>query len=499
MLNSYIWGLYKQTAGQKVTDMFRKNLSVEFQKSYANEINIMHTRYAIEQVTEENRKQLQELAKEIIAEEEPIIIPGCICGTAPTDVVFQTVDSVIHEDILALLGEGIKEQDLFASFIECLSYTSTSWAIQFPGVFTPYYFSKNYNILTMIADTFGIDLPELPRKADYIGRILHYGELCKSFYRFRQENGLEFYEFCAFLYDFAPQYIGGKESYIINEIPEPKKAFLSGGSGKNTDASAEDDAEKIYYWQCKPNNRAGDAIVMYLRSPISAISSVWRSKSVGFIDPFFYYYYCTYIGNPVKGTRIKLQDIKSDSVLGKMAIVKKNMQGIDGVELKPSEYNHILDLTEAPVPKLIYDEVSGDGVYESERAVEEKLIKPLLTRLGYAETDYVQQMYVEIGNHNHALIPDFVIKPRSVYGHYSGEIIIEAKRSITRDRLLLETKTQVRSYAKLLGAKYAVIAAQEKIWVMSATDDYSVSVFESEWKMSGDDFYKLQHLIGKEA
>ena len=108
-------------------------------------------------------------------------------------------------------------------------------------------------------------------------------------------------------------------------------------------------------------------------------------------------------------------------------------------------------------------------------------------------------MYVEIGNHNHALIPDFVIKPRSVYGHYSGEIIIEAKRSITRDRLLLETKTQVRSYAKLLGAKYAVIAAQEKIWVMSATDDYSVSVFESEWKMSGDDFYKLQHLIGKEA
>ena len=104
---------------------------------------------------------------------------------------------------------------------------------------------------------------------------------------FRVENRLSYCEFCAFLYDFAPHYIGGVDSYIIGELPEPKAAYFVGGGGNNADAEAEND-------------------VMYLRTPISAISSVWRSMSIGFIDPFFYYYRCTYIGMPKKLSRIPI-------------------------------------------------------------------------------------------------------------------------------------------------------------------------------------------------
>ncbi len=103
-------------------------------------------------------------------------------------------------------------------------------------------------------------------------------------------------------------------------------------------------------------------IVMYLTAPVSAITSIWRSYSLGFIDPCFYYYRCTYIGRSVKLEKIGLSRIKADELLREMSIVNKNKQGINGVELKPSEYNYIA----------------------------EKLIKPLLDKLGYSETDYVQ-------------------------------------------------------------------------------------------------------------
>ncbi len=269
--------------------------------------------------------------------------------------------------------------------------------------------------------------------------------------------------------------------------------------GGNDDAVAEDYPDDIFFWQCSPDTRAGDMIVMYLRTPVSAISSVWRSQSVGFIDPFFYFYRCTFVGQPKKISRIPIQKIKADPVLGKMPIVSKNMQGINGVELKPSEYNYIVKISGIDVPKLEYASPESGYDYENEKEVEEKLIKPLISKLGYSENDYMRQMYIEIGNHNHALIPDFVLNPISSGGHYSGFAIIEAKRSITSDKQLNKTKIQARSYAKLLGTKYAVIASMEKIWVISANDDYTGNIFEESWEAlaEADVFYRLEKLIGK--
>lgn len=503
MVNKYVWDLYVKSGGREIISFFKENILDGISETYPEEIYRLQKEYCVTKSILNGTKEQLELLRPVIRElnstedNEPI---EDLSDTEELGDIEEFIESALSETYESWLEELKTEKAIFSGFTSQIAYYSTFLAWLYPGVFIPYYFFSNYNVLTKIADAFEIELPEIPKKAAYEDRVWHYADLCKSFYRFRKANGLSVYELCAFLYDFAPNYIGGCDSYIINDLPCPKAAYFVGGGGDNLDAVAEDNPDEIEFWQCNPETRAGDMIVMYLRTPISSISSIWRSMSVGFIDPFFYYYRCTYIGRPEKLPRISIHDIKKDPILGKMPIVSKNMQGINGVELKPSEYNYIVEQADVNVPTLEYEAPDHSMPFANEKEVEEKLIKPLLKELGYSENDYVQQMYIEIGNHNHALIPDFVLNPTSMGGHYSGYAVLEAKRSIKNAKQLEETKTQVRSYAKLLSAKYAVIASSEKIWVTSSVDDYTENAFEATWNSlhDADTMYSLKKRIGSE-
>ena len=502
MVNKYVWDLYLKSGGDQTVKLFRDKLYKRFSSDYASGIRKMQEYYCVsEDIITDTEWQLQSVCSTIngmeLTEWEPdgVEVPD----EETIAQAMKDIDDIFSEEYNYILNEERTDKSAFQYFSYNLCGLSTLFSFNHPDIFVPYYFICNYNILHMIADEFDIELPKLPQKADYRARIWYYADLCKAFYKFRVENRLSYCEFCAFLYDFAPHYIGGIDSYIIRVLPEPKAAYFVGGGGNNGDAEAENDAEKITYWQCNPATRAGDMIVMYLTTPISAISSVWRSMSIGFVDPFFFYYRCTYIGRPEKIPRISIREMKNNPILGKMPIVSKNMQGVNGVELKPSEYNYIASTADKELPKLENAVSESEGHFVNEKEVEEKLIKPLLTRLGFDEDDYVQQMYVEIGNHNYALIPDFVINPSGSNGHYSGYTVIEAKRSITSNKQLEQVKVQARSYAKILGAKFSVIASMEKVWVTSAADDYEKSILEETWESlsDADVFYGLEKLIGK--
>lgn len=175
------------------------------------------------------------------------------------------------------------------------------------------------------------------------------------------------------------------------------------------------------------------------------------------------------------------------------------MQGINGVELHPSEYNHLMDVSKAEVPRLEFVECDIGQSFEREKDVENKLIIPLIEKLGYAENEYVQQMYIEIGNHNHALIPDFVLSPVHTKGHQSGFALIEAKLFIANQKEKEAVKIQARSYAVQLKAEYSVIADKNNILVFSSDDDYSDEIFAATWEQlnNADIFSKLMKLIGK--
>lgn len=495
MINKYVWELYKKSEdGQRVIMAFQKAFEEGLTEEYIDILLELKDHYCADKhMVEDTRDQLFDLLEWLDNNQDENADETYEEDISDIDALFKD----FYDAWLVKYDNDIK--DAFCDFAWMIESISTDLTIGFPDVFFPYYFYYNYIVLELIAGTFDISLPEIPPKSDYEARARHYIELCKVMHRFRTDNDLSLYEFCAFLYDFAPKYIGGTKSYIIDEFPEaPKSAFFIGGGGNNGDELAENDKDTIVRWQCSPDTRAGDMIVMYLRTPISSISSIWRACSVGFIDPFFWHYRCTYIGKPVKIKRISISAIKKDKVLGKMPIVLKNLQGINGVELKPSQYNHIVELTKAPVPLLECVMEEGGGTYENEKAVEDHLIKKMLSKLGYSENEYKRQLYIEIGNHNHALIPDFVLLPVVSKGHYSGFAIIEAKRSITTNKQLEDAKSQARSYAKMVGAKYSSVASQEGIWVTSSRDDYEKDVYSATWEKlkEEDEFYKLQQLIG---
>ena len=506
MWNEYIWNNYKQSTGKSTIEMFEMNLSHFITEDYPEQIRALQESYVADwYILENTYNQLKQMVS-YVKQYDPVETTNDIWP----DKAFEAIDNHFEEWCEFVWSNYMTDNDksseidykvFFGKFCGYSLVCATTLLATDPPLelFVPYYFYTTYNILESIANTFDIKLPSLPAKSDYKGRVWHYANICKALYSFRIEKELTFYELCAFLYDFGPKYVGGIDSYIIKDLPTPKSAYFIGGNGKGIDSTAENNPDDITWWQCSPSTRAGDMIVMYLRTPISAISSIWRAQSVGFIDPFFWYYRMTYIGNPIKIDRIPLAQIKADEVLGKMGIVKKNMQGINGVELLPSEYNHIVDLAGKDICHLEYVMEIGDEDYPNEKAVEEKLIKPLLKKLGYSENDYMQQMYIEIGNHNHALIPDFVLYPQRSDGHQSGYAVIEAKRSIKNGTQLADAKGQVRGYAKLLGAKYSAVASMEKICIMSFQDDYTEEIFSEPWgSLSNSDMlYRLKKLLGK--
>lgn len=484
MFNQYIWKLYLKAGGKQIVQQFEDNLSKEFSSAYIAFIKELHQEYQLsESILNDESEQLHDL---LVFFQE---------GNSFCEKSEITSEEAIDTLYLILSENGTVDfKETFSRFTYSLAYYSTMLTVSFPDLFVPYYFKWNYNILQIIADTFGIELPKISNKSDYEGRICFYEDICASLLAFRKKNNLTPYELCAFLYDFAPKYIGGLSGYLIRELPKPRSAFFVGGSKE--DFFLSDRPDTVTPWQCNPDTRAGDMIVMYLRTPVSAVDSVWRSCSVGFIDPFFYYYRCTYISNPQKIKSVTLDRLRTDNITGAMPIVRKNMQGINGVELKPSEYNRILQMGRSKAQKLVYVSVNAKGEYSTEKEVEEYIIKPLLKQLGYSEQDYVQQLYLEIGNHNHALIPDFVLLPEKHNGYQSAFAIVEAKRSITRQKELDEALSQVRSYAKLLGTKYAAIISQEKVWIYSTEDDFSATILCVPANMTDDELYSLQKILG---
>ena len=497
MFNEYMWKTYLNAGGKDVVKMFEDNLGFEMKSDFFNFVAELHKSIcAAPIVSKRICKDIKELYEDL---HSGSFLYGCY---SIIDMLNAKSSKFTLKNIMNAFYEGFndtgncKTNYMFSQFSSAISYYSTFLAINFPEAFIPYYFCYNYNVLDKIAEEFEIELPEIPVKKDYEGRFFHYGEICMTLWEFREKHNMSPYELWAFLYDFAPKYIGGTESYIIKDLPEPKGAYFIGGS--KDDIFLDGNEEKITCWQCDPDTRAGDMIVMYLKTPVSAVDSVWRSVSVGFNDPFFYYYRCTYIARPVSIKRITQKQLQQDSVFKEVPIVRKNMQGINGVELLPSQYNHLMDIAGADVPRLEFIVSEGSQDFNREMDVENKLIIPLLKKLGYNENEYTKQLYIEIGNHNHALIPDFVLLPKQSKGHCSAFALIEAKLYISNQKQLEETKTQARSYAVQLKSKYAVIADKNKIWVLSSSDDYSEEIFSVSWDEinNADVFSKLLKLIG---
>lgn len=494
MFNTYQWENYLKSGGNKVIKIFEDIHELKGTNEFCETMYKFHKCYCPETYT--NMEVKKEISRFFTDLKKERIFPffeenveydsksGCI---AIWDLL--KTELSLNQDIEVLdiiIGNQI--------------YLTTQIAFERPDIFIPYYFEGNFNIITYIVKMFNInlDVDNLPLKKDYKERFMYYGDICRAFHEFRYDNKLSIAELWAFLYDYAPKCVGGLQ-YIKSEIPRPRSAFLIGGT-KDDEFIRGNSNNNITLWQCNPDTRIGDAIIMYLRTPLSRLDAVWRSVSAGFNDPFFWYYRCTYIGLPkkLKGyNNFNLDKMKKDKVLGKLPIVRKNMQGINGVELAPSVYNYIIKENDDIINIEFNNDINDTTIF-SEHDVEIKLLEPLLKNLGWKKADYITQFSVKMGR-KEKIIPDYVIMPTYTPYHETAHFVWEVKKTIPNLRQLEKDKGQAVSYARRLNAKGCALVSQEGIWIMLKDDDYSNVIFQQTWsEINNKDIFKnLLDIAGK--
>ena len=235
-----------------------------------------------------------------------------------------------------------EEYDFIISAIEPLSLALFTFKEEGEESFyIPYFFFMNFAKLQKIADTFNVELPKVPLRKDKRERALYYLEFCNLWNEFRKLNNLTIFELCAFLYDFAPKFIGEEKE---QKLPEPTNIWLCGGAKDDYPYLIEAQEETTYFWQGNQDTLKGDIILMYCLSPKSSIEFVCRAVNDGVRDPFFHYYGSITLGHIQHIKPITLAEIKMDEYLKELPIVRKNFQGVNGTRLHNEDYTRILEI-----------------------------------------------------------------------------------------------------------------------------------------------------------
>jgi hypothetical protein len=386
-----------------------------------------------------------------------------------------------------------------------------SWALYMQyDFFKPMLYPSRFDILQRYCETLGIELPEIPRSNDYKAYLMYYYDVCAVWNKFQNKYSLTDAEFCACLYDFASM---NDDDLEDTPLPEPTNIWFTGaGKGNNVDFQYLDSlgAEGDSVWACNERTKRGDLIVVYCLSPRSYIHSIWRAKSGGVFNPFDYYHCRTTIAEGVRTPKISIHDLKADEKLSQMPIVKKNLQGLNGVELNAADYIALLQLIEqkggdaTQYPTLFQCSDIDFGDIKIEKDVEENILIPMLQRLGYNDSDWSRQLSQQSGRDG-AAIPDFVFFPHGEKHFANAPLVIEAKLDMRSVREQKKAYKQCQSYAKMMSAKLMAICDKERLIVYQRSKDNlfheDSPCFEEHWMKIFTDLEtaaRLKQIIGKE-
>lgn len=381
--------------------------------------------------------------------------------------------------------------------------------------FQPILLPTRFDIIQRNCDALGIDLPAIPRTNDYKLYLSYFYDICESWNSFQKDNDLTDAELCACIYDFASMLLLPEESTNSN-LPMPTNVWLTGASGKGDFAfldtlgvEAGDNKENI--WACNERTKRGDIIVLYCTSPRSYIHSIWRSNSGGIFNPFDYYHCRTTICNGILTSHITFNDLKNDEYMSQIPIVRKNLQGINGVELTALDYSELLRLIEqkggdiSALPKLYEAEDVDFGEIKLEKDVEEKILIPMLRKLGYGEADWTRQLSRKTGRGTRA-IPDFVFFAKGNKHFETAPFVIEAKLDMSLMRNRINDFEQALSYASMLHSSLMGLCDKERLIIYrvdsTGSADRNAPIFEEHWaSIYKDDKVgaKLNQLIGREV
>ena len=369
-------------------------------------------------------------------------------------------------------GELSKLADNLARDMQpCIPYLSVKWFLQFSEFAFPFLVPRHFYKIEIICREFGIAMPKFPSKNDHKARCEYYLSLCRAIYDFRIESELSPTELCVFLYGYAMRFVDdivqsrrhrNSKVFLLYACEEDRKIFLSKGV----------DSDEVTIWQGRPEMEPGDIVLLYERAPRSCLSSIWKTVTPGFDDPFDSWSGKVFIGEFAAIPEIPFSDLAADTVWSKKPLVAAHMQGGSGKACTSDEYEAILKMVKAkdptfdllrlpPVPeKTDFDE---QGLLV-EHDVEVKILEPLLRSLGFTEKDWVSQFIIRVGRDNTSR-PDYIVNLSVVDGSPSAEYVFEAKYTIPTKRQLKRDYGQSLAYGKLLNAKAIALVSREGVWV----------------------------------
>ncbi len=450
--NQYTWNLYKQSSdGQKVIKEFEEassnaseiDLVIKYNPRIKlwcnNETAKLSTADFCESMWSYNIGEFPDREKPKSLEEAK-------------DKYISTIDAglSVEGEIIIPYNDypSMLNMNVWISFL--MYYFSSEF--YFPNIFVYRFFDLN-----KIADAFEIDLPLIPKKSDYKARCMYYWSLCEVFYQFRIENNLSPAELCAFLYDFAPNFISKEETYI----PQASRVWCIGGLI---------DKREIFettFWQANPETKKGDILIHYETSPISAITCLWIAQTDGVIDPFFHYYSNTYISNKIYIPHITLKELQSDDYFSKHPLIRKKFQGVNGWPMSSGDYSELLRIIKAKgfdidtLPKLYAPSLPNDINIKLEHDVEKQLLEPLLNSMGWYENkDFIRQLSIHAGR-GHRIFPDYALHYNKSPNEEKSKILIEAKLHMENNREIEEAFLQARSYACLLESSVIILCDKQ--------------------------------------
>ncbi|MDR0872121.1 MAG: restriction endonuclease subunit R [Prevotellaceae bacterium] len=399
----------------------------------------------------------------------------------------------------------VKQKD-YKTLCSIMSEISLALYVLFPDAFFPILFREQFDVLMKILDVLEIPLPALPAKTDKRGRLLFYNDLCNEIFKFKEENSLTTEETCACIYDFALMLV--EDDKDTENLPEPTNIWLTGGSKEDYETFLKEPvAGNKSVWTCNENTKRGDIIIMYVRTPYSCIQSIWRADIDGVFTPFGYYNSRARVTNGIVVPHITLNELKADSYFSQLPITRKNFQGVNGVQFSAKDYQELQRLlTEkgfdvSTLPQLYSPDLKQFADLKNEKDVEEKLLIPVLEKLGYTENDWTRQLSQKAGRKEKA-IPDFVFFPKGEIHFQNAPMLIEAKFDMSSNIERTKAYNQALSYARMMKSAIFGICDKDRIVIYKSKNDYFdrfKPTFEKHWQSLNDaeTFSQLKKLIGK--
>jgi hypothetical protein len=421
---------------------------------------------------------------------------------------------IFDEDENGNLNKSLNPRNLvihkqeYRKICAIINSISINMYLMYPQFFFPILNNERFDILVRNCDTLEIDLPNIPSRYDKKSLVMYYYDICESLNTFSKEYDLSAEELSSCVYDFATML--QNDSEIKKILPEPTNVWFTGASNSDYKSTFQNlTPETVKSWACNEATKKGDIIVIYCLSPQSYIHSIWRANSDGVVNPFSYYYSRATVTNPIKIPQITYAELKNDQYWSNVPIVRKNLQGINGIQLTVKDYNELLRLISSKgfntslLPKLYSPDIE---IYDNlilEKDVEEKLLIPLLLELGYTNEDWKRQLSQKAGRGLKA-IPDFVFFPKGEKHFQNAPFVLEVKFHMNSSNERMNAFNQVLSYCKMMSAELLGLCDKERLFVYRRKNgvfDRFNPIFEKHWGniKNPETFAELKRIIGKDT